>query len=87
MVMKAVLSGDRQAIAITQTEEDIRPAQALLQYVAGADQPWAFKAETHLDLFSAQTYTSPPPRCHIQGARARRRQLGATPDHRFSSPQ
>ena len=31
MVMKAVLSGDRQAIAITQTEEDIRAAQALLQ--------------------------------------------------------
>ena len=48
--MRAVLTGDRQAIAVTLTDKDIRAAQALLQLAGRADRDHAIQGRCALSL-------------------------------------
>ena len=50
-VMRAVLSGDRQAIAVTPTDEDITAAQALLELAGRTDHNHASQGRRALSLF------------------------------------
>ena len=75
-VMRAVLSGDKQAIAVKPTEEDIRAAQALLQLAARVDPKHGFQGRRAPSLILStdkSPTTAPYPGSKSAEATTRRR--------------
>ena len=60
-VMRAVVSGDRQANAVTPTDKDIRAAQALLQLAGRADRDHAIQGRCALSLIHGQHHAAANP--------------------------